>query len=152
MRHRSRRRRPAACGHRCAARWRAAPSCLLPAARRPTHLLFAIRTRDVGAVARARTAVRAARAGDVVHLRQYCTRLCVGGCAYVQAAGRMNNAAIVAHELTKTFGAIVAVDKVSLTIERSELFGVLGPNGSGKTTLLRMLCGLLQPTAGTAVV
>ncbi|MBI4544261.1 MAG: heme ABC exporter ATP-binding protein CcmA [Gemmatimonadetes bacterium] len=60
--------------------------------------------------------------------------------------------AIAADRLTKAFGSLVAVSEVSLEIERGELFGVLGPNGSGKTTLLRMLCGLLAPTAGTAVV
>jgi ABC-2 type transport system ATP-binding protein len=60
--------------------------------------------------------------------------------------------AIVARGLRKTFGARVAVDDVSLEIAQGELFGVLGPNGSGKTTLLRMLCGLLEPTAGDATV
>lgn len=59
---------------------------------------------------------------------------------------------ISALELRKVFGSLVAVDSVSLEIYRGELFGVLGPNGSGKTTLLRMLCGLLVPTAGTAIV
>lgn len=59
---------------------------------------------------------------------------------------------IVARELRKEFGPLVAVDSVSLEILRGELFGVLGPNGSGKTTLLRMLCGLMTPSGGSAVV
>ena len=60
--------------------------------------------------------------------------------------------AIVCRDLRKSFGAVEAVRGVSLDIRRGELFGVLGPNGSGKTTLLRMLCGLLEPTSGTAIV
>lgn len=59
---------------------------------------------------------------------------------------------ITARNLRKVFGTLVAVDSVSLEIRRGELFGVLGPNGSGKTTLLRMLCGLMEPTAGEAIV
>ncbi|HEY6196767.1 MAG TPA: ABC transporter ATP-binding protein [Candidatus Eisenbacteria bacterium] len=54
--------------------------------------------------------------------------------------------------LLKRFGTLVAVDHVSLTIRRGELFGILGPNGSGKTTLIRMLCGLIRPGEGTARV
>jgi ABC-2 type transport system ATP-binding protein len=60
--------------------------------------------------------------------------------------------AIAARGLRKVFGTRVAVDGVTLRIARGELFGVLGPNGSGKTTLLRMLCGLMVPTSGEAVV
>src|SRR5262249_34711893 len=52
--------------------------------------------------------------------------------------------------LTKRFGAFTAVDHVSFTVGKGSIFGFLGPNGSGKTTLIRMLCGILQPTAGTA--
>ena len=54
--------------------------------------------------------------------------------------------------LRKVFGSVVAVDDVTLVIRRGEVFGLLGPNGSGKTTTIRMLCGLLEPTAGTATV
>lgn len=54
--------------------------------------------------------------------------------------------------LRKAFGALVAVDSLDLEIRRGEVFGVLGPNGSGKTTTIRMLCGLMEPTAGDATV
>jgi ABC-type multidrug transport system ATPase subunit len=50
--------------------------------------------------------------------------------------------------LTKKFGGLTAVDQVSFQVQRRSIFGLLGPNGSGKTTLIRMLCGLLEPTAG----
>jgi ABC-2 type transport system ATP-binding protein len=62
------------------------------------------------------------------------------------------NHAVVAEHLQKVFGELVAVKDLSLTIERGEVFGLLGPNGSGKTTTIRMLCGLLPPTSGTATV
>jgi len=54
--------------------------------------------------------------------------------------------------LRKVFGTLVAVDSLDLDIHRGEVFGLLGPNGSGKTTTIRMLCGLLEPTAGSATV
>ena len=54
--------------------------------------------------------------------------------------------------LVKHFGAVKAVDGVTFDIGTREIFGILGPNGSGKTTTIRMLCGLLKPTAGTALV
>ncbi|HBA41032.1 MAG: ABC transporter ATP-binding protein [Candidatus Binatota bacterium] len=57
---------------------------------------------------------------------------------------------IKAERLTKTFGDLTAVQDVSLEISRGDIFGFLGPNGSGKSTVIRMLCGLLQPTAGKA--
>ena len=56
--------------------------------------------------------------------------------------------AIRARGLTKRFGALVAVDHVDLTVPKAHVYGFLGPNGSGKTTTIRMLCGLLEPTAG----
>ena len=61
-------------------------------------------------------------------------------------------AAIVARGLTRRFGRLVAVDGVDLTIPRARIFGFLGPNGSGKSTTIRMLCGLLEPSAGTVEV
>ncbi len=51
-------------------------------------------------------------------------------------------------QVTKTFGSKVAVDNLSLHIERGELFAFLGPNGAGKTTTIKLMCGLLFPTAG----
>jgi ABC-2 type transport system ATP-binding protein len=51
--------------------------------------------------------------------------------------------------LVKRYGSIVAVDDVSLSVERGDVFGYLGPNGAGKTTSLRMMLGLIRPTAGT---
>ena len=52
--------------------------------------------------------------------------------------------------LTKRFGAFTAVDHVSFSVEKGSIFGFLGPNGSGKTTVIRMLCGILDPSDGTA--
>ncbi|MCK4734736.1 MAG: ATP-binding cassette domain-containing protein, partial [Methanophagales archaeon] len=54
--------------------------------------------------------------------------------------------------LAKGYGDIKAVDNVSLKIRRGEIFGLLGPNGAGKTTLIHMLCTILKPTSGTALV
>lgn len=59
---------------------------------------------------------------------------------------------ITLDRLTKRFGPILAVDDVSLSIERGEVLGFLGPNGAGKTTTMRMVTGFLPPTSGTAVV
>jgi ABC-2 type transport system ATP-binding protein len=54
--------------------------------------------------------------------------------------------------LTKRFGAVVAVDDLSLTIRPGAITGFLGPNGSGKTTTMRMILGLVTPTSGSATV
>jgi ABC-2 type transport system ATP-binding protein len=56
------------------------------------------------------------------------------------------------NHLTKKFGDLVAVDDLTLKVERGEFFAVLGPNAAGKTTLIRVLAGLLKPTTGTARV
>ena len=60
--------------------------------------------------------------------------------------------AIVVRDLTRKFGAFVAVDRVSFSVERGEIFGFLGANGAGKSTAIRMMCGLLNPTSGTISV
>ncbi len=60
--------------------------------------------------------------------------------------------AIVAHELSKHFGAFRAVDNVSFTIPKGQLVAFLGPNGAGKSTTMRMLTGFLTPTAGRAEI
>ncbi|PPD30968.1 MAG: multidrug ABC transporter ATP-binding protein [Methylomonas sp.] len=60
--------------------------------------------------------------------------------------------AIEAHDLSMRFGEFLAVDNVSLRIERGEIFGFLGSNGCGKSTTMKMLTGLLQPSSGTALL
>src|SRR5690349_4763063 len=60
--------------------------------------------------------------------------------------------AIEIKKLSKKFGKLTAVNQVSLTIKKGEIFGLLGPNGAGKTTLLSMLAVLLSPTSGSATV
>jgi ribosome-dependent ATPase len=67
-----------------------------------------------------------------------------------RATGGAQEIAIEAHDLTMRFGDFVAVDHVSLHIERGEIFGFLGSNGCGKTTTMKMLTGLLQPSEGEA--
>ena len=64
----------------------------------------------------------------------------------------MSENAVEVRDLVKRFGDFTAVDHVSLTVARGEIFGFLGPNGAGKSTAIRMLCGLLQPTSGSATV
>jgi ABC-2 type transport system ATP-binding protein len=60
--------------------------------------------------------------------------------------------AVQVEDLVRKFGDFVAVDHVSFTVAEGEIFGFLGPNGSGKSTTIRVLCGLLAPTSGRAVV
>ena len=62
------------------------------------------------------------------------------------------SAMIVLDRLTRKFGALVAVDGISLTVERGEVLAFLGPNGAGKSTTMKMVTGFLTPTAGTARV
>jgi ABC-2 type transport system ATP-binding protein len=62
------------------------------------------------------------------------------------------DASVQTLDITKRFGELTAVDKINLTIDSKEIFGLIGPNGAGKTTLIRMLTTVLQPTEGTAKV
>lgn len=55
---------------------------------------------------------------------------------------------LVIEQLTKKFGKFIAVDKISLSVNRGEIFGFLGPNGAGKTTTIKMIAGLLKPDSG----
>jgi len=64
----------------------------------------------------------------------------------------MSTPAIEARELTRRFGNLTAVDRVTFQVEAGEIFGFLGANGAGKSTTIRMLCGLLSPSEGTACV
>jgi ABC-2 type transport system ATP-binding protein len=63
-----------------------------------------------------------------------------------------NNLAVHVTDLRRTFGDFIAVDNISLSVQRGEIFGFLGPNGAGKSTTIRMLCGLLMPTGGIGTV
>ncbi len=64
----------------------------------------------------------------------------------------MDDPEVVIENLTNKFEDVTAVDGLSLEIEKGELFGLLGPNGAGKTTVINVLCGLLEPTSGSAYV
>lgn len=60
--------------------------------------------------------------------------------------------AVQVEQLTKEFGKFTAVDQISFEVAKGEIFGFLGPNGAGKSTTIRMLCGILAPTSGRAMV
>ncbi|MBS0203594.1 MAG: ABC transporter ATP-binding protein/permease [Planctomycetes bacterium] len=64
----------------------------------------------------------------------------------------MNSPVINVQHLTRSFGALTAVSDVSFQVHRGAIFGLLGPNGSGKSTIIRMLCGVLEPSSGSATV
>src|SRR5438094_1262199 len=65
---------------------------------------------------------------------------------------KMSEAMIQCEGLTKRFGTFTAVDHVSFSVGKGSIFGFLGPNGSGKSTVIRMLCGILEPSDGTAKI
>ena len=105
--------------------------CPPPAPRRPA------RVRDPGA---AGAGPMTGKAGD-------------GGAAAPDEIDPDRGPAIIeTQHLSRRFGDLVAVRDVSLRIRRGEIFGVLGPNGAGKSTTIRMLCGILDPSGGSATV
>ena len=59
---------------------------------------------------------------------------------------------IQAQNLTRKFGALTAVDHLNLEVNEGEIFALVGPDGAGKTTTMRLLCGLMDPTEGKAIV
>jgi len=63
-----------------------------------------------------------------------------------------DDSAIIIKDLVKQFENVTAVDEVNLEIKQGELFSLLGTNGAGKTTIINILCGILKPTKGTAIV
>ncbi len=64
----------------------------------------------------------------------------------------MSSVVLQVENLTKRYGAVVAVKNLSLAVDEGEIFGFLGPNGAGKTTSINMLCGLLKPDAGRVLI
>jgi len=63
-----------------------------------------------------------------------------------------NSEVVRVKNLEKRFGQFIAVNKISFSVQKGEIFGFLGPNGSGKSTTIRMLCGILTPTSGEGIV
>ena len=59
---------------------------------------------------------------------------------------------VSAQGLTRRFGALTAVDHLDLEVQAGEIFALVGPDGAGKTTTMRLLCGLMNPTEGKAIV
>ena len=59
---------------------------------------------------------------------------------------------ITVNNLEKKFGQFVAVNKITFSVKKGEIFGFLGGNGSGKSTTIRMLCGIITPTSGSGSV
>lgn len=66
--------------------------------------------------------------------------------------GTPGETVIEAKSLTKKFGDFAATDNVNFSVKRGEILGLLGPNGAGKSTTFKMMCGLLVPTSGKALV
>ena len=77
----------------------------------------------------------------------------VSALARKMRAKEPSQAAVVeARSLTKRFGSFTAASDITFAIRQGEIFGLLGPNGAGKSTTFKMMCGLLKPTAGQALV
>ena len=64
----------------------------------------------------------------------------------------MDEKAIVVHDLVKQYPRVMAVDNVSFSVDKGEIFGLLGPNGAGKTTTIRVLLTLIKPTSGETLI
>src|ERR1700758_1964095 len=60
--------------------------------------------------------------------------------------------AVQTKDLTRKYGKVLALDRLTLTVERGQILGVVGPNGAGKTTTIKILVGLTRPTSGSAKV
>lgn len=73
-------------------------------------------------------------------------------CRTLRRGGRAMSHIIETVDLSKKFGALTAVERLNIEVEKGEVFGLLGPNGAGKTTTISMLCTILKPTSGTATV
>ena len=71
--------------------------------------------------------------------------------AWVTAMNETPNSVVV-ESLVKRFRSFAAVDNIDIEVRKGEVFGFLGPNGAGKSTTIRILCGLLKPTSGRALV
>src|SRR5262249_62277617 len=56
------------------------------------------------------------------------------------------------HELTKKYGQFLALDRLTMSVERGQILGFIGPNGAGKTTTIKILVGLVRPTSGSAAI
>ncbi len=87
--------------------------------------------------------------GFMILLRQIATNPASAMVTLERPVAHQGGIAIEVRDLVRMFGQFVAVDHVSFSVGRGELFGLLGPNGAGKTTTFRMLCGLLPVTSGT---
>ncbi len=59
---------------------------------------------------------------------------------------------VIVNNITRRFGDFTAVNTISFSVSKGEIFGLLGPNGAGKSTTIKMLCGLLQPDDGAGTV
>src|SRR4028118_2262252 len=62
-----------------------------------------------------------------------------------------SNPVLAAKNLTRRFGGLVAVNDVSFTVQKNEIFGVIGPNGAGKTTLFNLITGIINPSSGQLI-
>jgi len=112
-------------------------------------------------------ALRAASGLNVLNIEETAPRFedafidLLGGAGFTQSPlgailhtveGSADETVIEARQLTKKFGDFAATDHVDFAVKRGEIFGLLGPNGAGKSTTFKMMCGLLVPTSGKALV